>query len=110
MRPLGPAAFVTRVRAILLRDTGATLSPFSGLPAARRAPKPCPCASNATSENALKVMADYLTGHRACEVESISRARPSKAARTTTLYKKYFPNGGGSIFTFDIKGGKDAAR
>ena len=97
---------MTRVRAILLRDTGATLSPFAAS-CCYRAPKPV---SHRRVErhvqNALKVI-DYLK--TVPEVESISH--PSiEGRKDNDLYKKYFPNGGGSIFTFDIKGGKDAAR
>ena len=87
---LGGSAFVTRIRAILLLQGTETLS----LRVERHV------------ENALKVI-DYLK--TVPEVESISH--PSiEGRKDNELYKKYFPNGGGSIFTFDIKGGKDAAR
>ena len=102
---LGGAAFVTRVRAILLRDTGATLSPFSAF-LLLQGTETLSLRVERHVENALKVI-DYLK--TVPEVESISH--PSiEGRKDNELYKKYFPNGGGSIFTFDIKGGKDAAR
>ena len=102
---LGGAAFVTRVRAILLRDTGATLSPFSAF-LLLQGTETLSLRVERHVENALKVI-DYLK--TVPEVESISH--PSiEGRKDNDLYKKYFPNGGGSIFTFGIKGGKDAAR
>ena len=102
---LGGAAFVTRVRAILLRDTGATLSPFAAF-LLLQGTETLSLRVERHVENALKVI-DYLK--TVPEVESISH--PSiEGRKDNELYKKYFPNGGGSIFTFDIKGGKDAAR
>ena len=102
---LGGAAFVTRVRAILLRDTGATLSPFAAF-LLLQGTETLSLRVERHVQNALKVI-DYLK--TVPEVESISH--PSiEGRKDNDLYKKYFPNGGGSIFTFDIKGGKDAAR
>ena len=102
---LGGSAFVTRIRAILLRDTGATLSPFAAF-LLLQGTETLSLRVERHVENALKVI-DYLK--TVPEVESISH--PSiEGRKDNDLYKKYFPNGGGSIFTFDIKGGKDAAR
>ena len=102
---LGGSAFVTRIRAILLRDTGATLSPFSAF-LLLQGTETLSLRVERHVENALKVI-DYLK--TVPEVESVSH--PSiEGRKDNELYRKYFPNGGGSIFTFDIKGGKDAAR
>ncbi|MBQ6020576.1 MAG: O-acetylhomoserine aminocarboxypropyltransferase/cysteine synthase [Clostridia bacterium] len=97
---VGPAAFVTRIRAILLRDTGATLSPFhsffflQGL-------ETLSLRVERHTENALMVAA-YLKKHP--QVEEVHHPSVSDDPVQQALYKKYFPNGGGSIFTFDIKG------
>ena len=97
---LGGAAFVTRVRAILLRDTGATLSPFAAF-LLLQGTETLSLRVERHVQNALKVI-DYLK--TVPEVESISH--PSiEGRKDNDLYKKYFPNGGGSIFTFEIKGG-----
>lgn len=102
---LGPVAFVTRARAILLRDTGATLSPFAAF-LLLQGTETLSLRVERHVQNALKVV-EYL--QTVPEVESVSHpAVPGRADHD--LYAKYFPNGGGSIFTFDIKGGKDAAR
>ena len=102
---LGPVAFVTRARAILLRDTGATLSPFAAF-LLLQGTETLSLRVERHVENALKVV-EYL--QTVPEVESVSH--PSiPGRRDHELYKKYFPKGAGSIFTFDIKGGKDAAR
>ncbi|MFR0556932.1 O-acetylhomoserine aminocarboxypropyltransferase/cysteine synthase family protein [Pseudoscardovia radai] len=102
---LGPVAFVTRARAILLRDTGATLSPFAAF-LLLQGTETLSLRVERHVQNALKVV-EYL--QTVPEVESVSHpAVPGRADHD--LYEKYFPNGGGSIFTFDIKGGKDAAR
>ncbi len=96
----GPAAFVTRIRAILLRDTGATLSPIhnwiflQGL-------ETLSLRVERHVENALKVV-EYLS--RNPQVEAVHHPSVSKDPEQQRLYKKYFPNGGGSIFTFEIKG------
>ncbi|MDD3339153.1 MAG: O-acetylhomoserine aminocarboxypropyltransferase/cysteine synthase [Lachnospiraceae bacterium] len=104
-RDVGAAAFVTRIRAILLRDTGATLSPFhaffflQGL-------ETLSLRVERHVENALKIV-DYLAKHP--QVEKVNH--PSLPdSPTNGLYKKYFPNGGGSIFTFEIKGGAKEAQ
>ena len=102
---LGPVAFVTRARAILLRDTGATLSPFAAF-LLLQGTETLSLRMERHVSNALKVV-EYL--QTVPEVESVSH--PSIPGRPDhDLYEKYFPNGAGSIFTFDIKGGKDAAR
>ena len=102
----GPAAFVTRIRAILLRDTGATISPIhswiflQGL-------ETLSLRVERHRENALKVI-DYLKKQPL--VEAIHHPSVSKDPEQQRLYKKYFPNGGGSIFTFEIKGDADKAK
>ncbi|MDY6323829.1 MAG: O-acetylhomoserine aminocarboxypropyltransferase/cysteine synthase family protein [Catonella sp.] len=99
-KDVGAAAFVTYIRAILLRDTGATLSPIhawiflQGL-------ETLPLRVERHVQNALKVV-DYLSKHP--QVEYVSHPAVSKDPEQQRLYKKYYPNGGGSIFTFDIKG------
>nr|WP_231129419.1 O-acetylhomoserine aminocarboxypropyltransferase/cysteine synthase family protein [Bifidobacterium choloepi] len=102
---LGPAAYVTRIRAILLRDTGATLSPFAAF-LLLQGTETLSLRVERHVENALKVV-EYL--QTVPEVESVSH--PAVPGRPDhDLYERYFPDGGGSIFTFDIRGGKDAAR
>lgn len=99
-KAVGPAAFVTKIRAILLRDTGATLSPFhaffflQGL-------ETLSLRVERHVENALKVV-QYLKNHP--QVEAVHHPSVSEDPEQQALYKKYFPNGGGSIFTFEIKG------
>ena len=99
-KAVGPAAFVTKIRAILLRDTGATLSPFhaffflQGL-------ETLSLRVERHVENALKVV-EYLNNHP--QVEKVNHPSVSEDKEQQELYKKYFPNGGGSIFTFEIKG------
>ena len=102
---LGAAAFVTRIRAILLRDTGAVISPFAAF-LLLQGTETLSLRVERHVENALKVV-DYL--QTVPEVESVSH--PAIEGRPDhELYERYFPNGAGSIFTFDLKGGKDAAR
>jgi len=102
----GPAAFITRIRAILLRDTGSTLSPFhnwiflQGL-------ETLSLRVERHVENTLKVL-DYLKS--VDQVESISHPSLSGDPDQQRLYKEYFPNGAGSIFTFRIKGGAKEAQ
>jgi len=102
----GPAAFVTRIRAILLRDTGATLSPIhswiflQGL-------ETLSLRVERHVENALKVI-EYLKKQPL--VEKINHPSVSEDPSQQELYKKYFPNGGGSIFTFEIKGDEETAK
>ncbi|MFT8592788.1 MAG: O-acetylhomoserine aminocarboxypropyltransferase/cysteine synthase family protein [Bifidobacterium sp.] len=102
---LGPAAFVTRIRAILLRDTGATLSPFAAF-LLLQGTETLSLRVERHVENALKVV-EYL--QTVPEVEAV-RHPSIPGRRDHELYQRYFPNGAGSIFTFDVKGGKDAAR
>ncbi|MGN0463007.1 MAG: O-acetylhomoserine aminocarboxypropyltransferase/cysteine synthase family protein [Ruminococcus sp.] len=99
-KAVGPAAFVTKIRAILLRDTGATLSPFhaffflQGL-------ETLSLRVERHVENALKVV-QYLNNHPL--VEKVHHPSVTDDEEQKKLYNKYFPNGGGSIFTFEIKG------
>lgn len=94
----GPAAFVTYIRAILLRDTGAALSPFNAF-LLLQGIETLSLRVERHIENTKKVLA-YLSAHPL--VERINH--PSLDGRYRDLYNKYFPNGAGSIFTFDIKG------
>ncbi|MBR5964451.1 MAG: O-acetylhomoserine aminocarboxypropyltransferase/cysteine synthase [Bacteroidaceae bacterium] len=100
----GPAAFVTRIRAVLLRDTGAAISPFNAF-ILLQGLETLSLRVERHVYNALKVV-DFLNNHP--KVAQVSHpavvSHPSHA-----LYKKYFPQGAGSIFTFEIKGGQDAA-
>lgn len=99
------SAFVTYVRAVLLRDTGAALSPFHAF-LLLQGLETLSLRVERHVENALKVV-KYLAGHPM--VEAVHH--PSLESETThVLYEKYFPNGGGSIFTFEIKGDAETAR
>ena len=101
----GPAAFVTYIRAILLRDTGATLSPFHAF-IFLQGLETLSLRVERHVQNALKIV-EYLNNHP--QVEAVHH--PSLATEPShELYKKYFPNGGGSIFTFEIKGSEDDAK
>ncbi len=101
----GPAAFVTYIRAILLRDTGATLSPFHAFIFLQGLETLSLRVERHTS-NAQKIV-DYLAKHP--QVEAVHH--PSLSSEPShEVYRKYFPNGGGSIFTFDIKGSEDDAK
>lgn len=101
---VGPAAFVTYIRAILLRDTGATLSPFAAF-LLLQGIETLSLRVERHAENTKKVIR-YLAEHP--QVAKVNH--PSLADHPDhDLYEKYFPNGGGSIFTFDIKGGKEEA-
>ena len=102
----GAAAFVTKVRAILLRDTGATVSPFNAF-LFLQGLETLSLRVERHAYNALKVI-EYLNNHP--QVESVSHPSVSKDPKQQELYKKYFPNGGGSIFTFDIKGDAQRAK
>lgn len=102
----GAAAFVTKVRAILLRDTGATVSPFNAF-LFLQGLETLSLRVERHSYNALKVV-EYLNNHP--QVESVSHPSASTDSKQQELYKKYFPNGGGSIFTFDIKGDAQKAK
>lgn len=100
----GAAALVTYIRAVLLRDTGATLSPFHAFMFLQGL-ETLSLRVERHVENALKIVR-FLAAHP--KVEAVHH--PSVESEPThALYEKYFPNGGGSIFTFDIKGGKDEA-
>ena len=101
---VGPAAFVTYIRAILLRDTGATISPFNAF-LLLQGVETLSLRLERHAENTKKVV-EYLSKHP--KVEKVNH--PSLPDHPDhELYKKYFPNGGASIFTFDIKGGQEAA-
>lgn len=100
----GVAAFVTRIRAVILRDTGATLSPFNAW-ILLQGTETLPLRIERHVENALKVV-DYLAHNP--KVKSVSHpSLPSH--KDHALYEKYFPNGGGSIFTFEIDGTQEDA-
>ncbi|MCD8373888.1 MAG: O-acetylhomoserine aminocarboxypropyltransferase/cysteine synthase [Oscillospiraceae bacterium] len=100
----GPAAFVTYVRAILLRDTGATISPFNAF-LLLQGVETLSLRLDRHVENTKKVV-EYLANHPL--VEHVNH--PSLPEHPDhALYERYFPNGGASIFTFEIKGGKDEA-
>ena len=104
-KAVGAAAFVTKIRAILLRDTGATLSPFHAFMFLQGL-ETLSLRVERHVENALKVV-NYLSNHP--QVEKVNH--PSLAdGEQKTLYNKYFPNGGGSIFTFEINGTEDDAK
>jgi len=102
----GAPAFVTKVHAILLRDTGATVSPFNAF-LFLQGLETLSLRVERHSYNALKVV-EYLNNHP--QVESVSHPSVSTDPKQQELYKKYFPNGGGSIFTFDIKGDAQKAK
>ncbi len=101
---VGPAAFVTYIRAILLRDTGATISPFNAF-LLLQGVETLSLRLERHSENAKKVV-EYLANHP--KVEKVNHPLLEEHPNHD-LYKKYFPNGGGSIFTFEIKGGREEA-
>ena len=101
---VGPAAFVTYIRAILLRDTGACISPFNAF-LLLQGVETLSLRLDRHAENTKRVV-EYLSKHPL--VESVSH--PSLPEHPDhALYEKYFPNGGASIFTFEIKGGQEAA-
>ncbi|MBQ5511052.1 MAG: O-acetylhomoserine aminocarboxypropyltransferase/cysteine synthase [Prevotella sp.] len=100
----GAAAFVTRIRAVILRDTGSTISPFNAW-ILLQGLETLSLRVERHVENALKVV-NFLANHP--KVAHVNH--PSLASHPDhELYKKYFPQGGGSIFTFEIKGGQDEA-
>ncbi|MBQ3965544.1 MAG: O-acetylhomoserine aminocarboxypropyltransferase/cysteine synthase, partial [Treponema sp.] len=104
-KAVGPAAFVTKIRAILLRDTGATLSPFNAF-LLLQGLETLSLRVERHVENTKKVLA-YL--EKSPYVEHINH--PAIADHPDhALYQKYYPNGGGSIFTFEIKGGAKEAQ
>ncbi|MBO4324353.1 MAG: O-acetylhomoserine aminocarboxypropyltransferase/cysteine synthase, partial [Lachnospiraceae bacterium] len=101
---VGPAAFVTYIRAILLRDTGASISPFNAF-LLLQGIETLSLRVERHAENTKKVV-EYLSHHP----QVVKVNHPSIADHPDhALYKKYFPNGGGSIFTFDIRGGQKEA-
>ena len=105
-KAVGPAAFVTKIRAILLRDTGATISPFHAF-IFLQGLETLSLRVERHVQNALKVV-EYLNNHP--QVENVNHPSVSKDPEQQALYKKYFPNGGGSIFTFGIKGDAQKAK
>lgn len=101
---VGPAAFVTYIRAIILRDTGATISPFNAF-LLLQGTETLSLRVERHVENAKKVI-EFLNNHPL--VEKVNH--PSLDSRYVDLYNKYFPNGAGSIFTFEINGGEKEAK
>ncbi len=102
---VGPAAFVTYIRAILLRDTGSTLSPFHAF-LFLQGLETLSLRVERHVQNALKIV-EYLNHHP--QVEAVHH--PSLESEPShKLYQKYFPNGAGSIFTFEVKGGAETAQ
>ena len=100
VKAVGPAAFVTYIRAVLLRDTGACISPFAAF-LLLQGTETLSLRLERHAENTKKVV-DFLASHP--QVEKVNH--PSLSDHPDhALYEKYFPNGGGSIFTFEIKGG-----
>lgn len=100
----GPAAFVTRIRAVILRDTGAAISPFNAW-ILLQGLETLSLRVERHVENALRVVA-FLAGHP--KVAKVNHPALENHP-DHQLYNKYFPNGGGSIFTFEIKGGLEEA-
>ena len=104
VKAVGPAAFVTYIRAILLRDTGAAISPFAAF-LLLQGIETLSLRLERHAQNTAKVV-EFLANHP--QVEKVNH--PSLADHPDyELYRKYFPNGGGSIFTFEIKGGQKEA-
>ncbi len=105
-KDVGAAAFVTKIRALLLRDTGATLSPFHAF-LFLQGLETLSLRVERHVENTLKVV-DYLKKHP--QVEKVNHPSVSEDPEQKELYKKYYPEGGGSIFTFEIKGDGQKAK
>lgn len=105
-KAVGAAAFVTKIRAILLRDTGATISPFHSF-IFLQGLETLSLRVERHVENALKVV-QYLNSHP--QVEKVHHPSVAEEESQKELYAKYFPNGGGSIFTFEIKGDAQKAK
>ena len=101
---VGAAAYVTRIRAVILRDTGATISPFNAF-ILLQGVETLSLRVERHVENALKVV-DFLAKHP--KVSKVNHPALENHP-DHKLYNKYFPNGGGSIFTFEIKGGQEEA-
>lgn len=105
-KAVGAAAFVTKIRAILLRDTGAAISPFHSF-LFLQGLETLSLRVERHVENAVKVV-EYLNQHPL--VEKVNHPSVSEDEKQQRLYHKYFPNGGGSIFTFEIKGDAKTAQ
>lgn len=105
-KAVGAAAFVTKIRAILLRDTGATISPFHSF-IFLQGLETLSLRVERHVENAMKVV-QYLNSHP--QVEKVHHPSVAEEESQKELYAKYFPNGGGSIFTFEIKGDAQKAK
>ena len=105
-KAVGAAAFVTKIRAVILRDTGATISPFHSF-LLLQGLETLSLRVERHVENALKVV-EYLNNHPL--VDKVHHPSISEDDEQKELYKKYFPNGGGSIFTFEIKGDEEEAK
>lgn len=105
-KAVGSAAFVTKIRAILLRDTGAAISPFHAFMFLQGL-ETLSLRVERHVENALKVV-EYLNQHP--QVEKVHHPSITEDKEQQRLYQKYFPNGGGSIFTFEIKGDERTAK
>ncbi len=103
---VGPVAFVTYIRAILLRDTGAAISPVNAF-IALQGLETLSLRVERHVENALKVV-QFLSKHP--KVSKVNHPSITTDKAQQALYKKYYPNGGGSIFTFDIKGDEKEAQ
>ena len=101
---VGAAAYVTRIRAVILRDTGAAISPFNAF-ILLQGVETLSLRVERHVENALKVV-DFLANHP--KVAKVNHPA-LESHHDHKLYQKYFPNGGGSIFTFEIKGGQEEA-
>ena len=101
---VGAAAYVTRIRAVILRDTGAAISPFNAF-ILLQGVETLSLRVERHIENALKVV-DFLSKHP--KVAAVHHPALENH-HDHALYKKYFPNGGGSIFTFEVKGGQEEA-
>ena len=104
-KDVGAAAYITRIRVILLRDTGATISPFNAF-LLLQGLETLSLRVERHVENALKVV-EFLSKHP--KVESVNHPSLS-GSQYHALYNRYFPNGAGSIFTFEIKGGAKEAQ
>ena len=106
VKDVGASAFVTSIRATLLRDTGATLSPIHAF-IFLQGLETLSLRVERHVENALKVV-EFLAAHP--QVDKVNHPAVSKDLEQQRLYQKYFPNGGGSIFTFEIKGDERKAK
>ncbi len=105
-KAVGAAAFITKIRAVLLRDTGAAISPFHAFSFIQGL-ETLSLRVERHVENALKVV-EYLNNHP--QVERVNHPSVSHSLTQRELYSRYFPKGGGSIFTFEIKGGEESAK